>query len=586
MHKMFELMKKDTWVFPYLKSYKKLLVLIIFLGFMTTFSGAALMFTSGFLISRSAQIPENILMVYVPIVLTRAFGIGRPSFRYAERLVSHNWVLKIVSVFRRRLYELVETGTKSVYAKSQTGEVLNVLDNDLFKIENFYLRTLFPTVIGLVVYVLIAIGVGVFNWGFALAILLVLGMTTIVAPMVTLAVNGARDFKQQQLEGQLYTDLADSVMGLQDWVLAGRTQELFDRQQNDFDGINKIKSKQAHFNWWRDMFSALVIGATAVILLIFATRQFGDDSFAVNWIAAFVLAIFPAEDALTSISTGIGEWPRYQDSIERLNNMAAESKNEGQQTSDQSTEEIKNPEIKFNQVNFGYNDSRLVLENLNLTIKNGEKLAILGQSGAGKTTLLKLLLGDEQPNSGAITINNQSINTLQQQRSSIISVLDQQPHLFASSVANNLRLGNLAATDEELWHVLKQVALSDLVGSLPEGLETPMTEMGNRFSGGEQQRFALARVLLQDTPIVVLDEPTVALDPITELNVLKTIFDALSDRTIIWVTHHLTGIEFVNDVIFIENKRISMQGAPEQLMTTEPRFKKLLQMDHGSLTDI
>ena len=149
-----------------------------------------------------------------------------------------------------------------------------------------------------------------------------------------------------------------------------------------------------------------------------------------------------------------------------------------------------------------------------------------------------------------------------------------------------MRLGNLAATDEELWHVLKQVALSDLVGSLPEGLETPMTEMGNRFSGGEQQRFALARVLLQDTPIVVLDEPTVALDPITELNVLKTIFDALSDRTIIWVTHHLTGIEFVNDVIFIENKRISMQGAPEQLMTTEPRFKKLLQMDHGSLTDI
>ena len=583
---MFELIKKDTWVFPYLKSYKKLLVLIIFLGFMTTFSGAALMFTSGFLISRSAQIPENILMVYVPIVLTRAFGIGRPSFRYAERLVSHNWVLKIVSVFRRRLYELVETGTKSVYAKSQTGEVLNVLDNDLFKIENFYLRTLFPTVIGLVVYVLIAIGVGVFNWGFALAILLVLGMTTIVAPMVTLAVNGARDFKQQQLEGQLYTDLTDSVMGLQDWVLAGRTQELFDRQQNDFDGINKIKSKQAHFNWWRDMFSALVIGATAVILLIFATRQFGDDSFAVNWIAAFVLAIFPAEDALTSISTGIGEWPRYQDSIARLNNMAAESKNEGQQTSDQSTEEIKNPEIKFNQVNFGYNDSRLVLENLNLTIKNGEKLAILGQSGAGKTTLLKLLLGDEQPNSGAITINNQSINTLQQQRSSIISVLDQQPHLFASSVANNLRLGNLAATDEELWHVLKQVALSDLVGSLPKGLETPMTEMGNRFSGGEQQRFALARVLLQDTPIVVLDEPTVALDPITELNVLKTIFDALSDRTIIWVTHHLTGIEFVNDVIFIENKRISMQGAPEQLMTTEPRFKKLLQMDHGSLTDI
>ncbi|MGK4144570.1 thiol reductant ABC exporter subunit CydC [Weissella paramesenteroides] len=586
MHKMLELIKKDTWVFPYLKSYKKLLVLIIFLGFMTTFSGAALMFTSGFLISRSAQIPENILMVYVPIVLTRAFGIGRPTFRYAERLVSHNWVLKIVSVFRRRLYELVEVGTKSVYAKSQTGEVLNVLDNDLFKIENFYLRTLFPTVIGLVIYVLIAIGVGIFNWGFALAILLILGMTVIVAPMVTLAVNGARDFKQQQLEGQLYTDLTDSVMGLQDWILAGRTQELFDRQQNDFDAINKIKSKQSHFNWWRDMFGALVIGAAAVILMIFATRQFGNDSFGVNWIAAFVLAIFPAEDALTTISTGVGEWPRYQDSIQRLNKMDAESKQEWQKSDEQSIGLITEPEIKFNQVNFGYNDSKLVLENLNLTIKNGQKLAILGQSGAGKTTLLKLLLGDEHPDSGAITINDHNISALQQQRSDIISVLDQQPHIFASSVANNLRLGNLKATDEQLWDVLKQVSLIDLVRSLPEGLDTPMTEMGSRFSGGEQQRFALARVLLQDTPIVVLDEPTVALDPITELTVLKTIFEALSDRTIIWVTHHLTGIEFVDDVIFIENKKISMQGTPEQLMTTEPRFKRLLQMDHGNLIDI
>lgn len=586
MHKMLELIKKDTWVFPYLKSYKKLLVLIIFLGFMTTFSGAALMFTSGFLISRSAQIPENILMVYVPIVLTRAFGIGRPTFRYAERLVSHNWVLKIVSVFRRRLYELVEVGTKSVYAKSQTGEVLNVLDNDLFKIENFYLRTLFPTVIGLVIYVLIAIGVGIFNWGFALAILLILGMTVIVAPMVTLAVNGARDFKQQQLEGQLYTDLTDSVMGLQDWILAGRTQELFDRQQNDFDAINKIKSKQSHFNWWRDMFGALVIGATAVILMIFATRQFGNDSFGVNWIAAFVLAIFPAEDALTTISTGVGEWPRYQDSIQRLNKMDAQSKQEWQKSDEQSTGLITEPEIKFNQVNFSYNDSKLVLENLNLTIKNGQKLAILGQSGAGKTTLLKLLLGDEYPDSGAITINDHNISSLQQQRSDIISVLDQQPHIFASSVANNLRLGNLKATDEQLWDVLKQVSLIDLVRSLPEGLDTPMTEMGSRFSGGEQQRFALARVLLQDTPIVVLDEPTVALDPITELTVLKTIFETLSDRTIIWVTHHLTGIEFVDDVIFIENKKISMQGTPEQLMTAEPRFKRLLQMDHGNLIDI
>ncbi|MYV37011.1 thiol reductant ABC exporter subunit CydC [Weissella cibaria] len=582
MRKMILLIKRDTWVFPYLRSYKKLLALIIFLGFMTTFSGAALMFTSGFLISRSAQIPENILMVYVPIVLTRAFGIGRPSFRYAERLVSHNWVLKIVSTFRRRLYELVETGTKSVYAKTQTGEVLNVLANDLFKIENFYLRTLFPTVIGLVIYVLIAIGVGVFDWGFALAIFLILGMTTILAPMITLAVNGARDFKQQQLEAELYTDLTDTVMGLQDWILAGRTAELAERQQADFNAINQLKSKQAHFNWWRDFSGAMIIGFTAIVLLVFATRHFGGSSFGVNWIAAFVLAIFPAEDALTSISTGVGEWPRYQNSITRLNEMDEQAQAEAQLQTTQQAVQPNDPTIVLNQVTFGY-DQTPVLQDLSLTIPDGQKIAILGQSGAGKTTLLKLLLGDEMPLAGTVTIGSTAVADLSSQRATLIAVLDQQPYLFASTVANNLRLGKLDATDEELWDVLEQVNLKELVVQLPDGLATPMSEMGSRFSGGERQRFALARILLQDTPIVILDEPTVALDPITELAVLETIFKTLHDKTVIWVTHHLTGIELVDKVIFIENQQIAMAGTPAKLMATERRFQRLLALDHGDL---
>jgi len=144
-------------------------------------------------------------------------------------------------------------------------------------------------------------------------------------------------------------------------------------------------------------------------------------------------------------------------------------------------------------------------------------------------------------------------------------------------------LGKLDATDEELWDVLEQVNLKELVVQLPDGLATPMSEMGSRFSGGERQRFALARILLQDTPIVILDEPTVALDPITELAVLETIFKTLHDKTVIWVTHHLTGIELVDKVIFIENQQIAMAGTPAKLMATEHRFQRLLALDHGDL---
>ena len=224
-----------------------------------------------------------------------------------------------------------------------------------------------------------------------------------------------------------------------------------------------------------------------------------------------------------------------------------------------------------------------MLQDLSLTIPDGQKIAILGQSGAGKTTLLKLLLGDEMPLAGTVTIGGTAVADLSSQRATLIAVLDQQPYLFASTVANNLHLGKLDATDEELWDVLEQVNLKELVVQLPDGLATPMSEMGSRFSGGERQRFALARILLQDTPIVILDEPTVALDPITELAVLETIFKTLHDKTVIWVTHHLTGIELVDKVIFIENQQIAMAGTPAKLMATEHRFQRLLALDHGDL---
>ncbi len=580
MQNLKKLIRTDSWVIPYLKTYKGLLALIVFLGFMTVFSGGALMFTSGFLISRSAQRPENILMVYVPIVLTRAFGIGRPSFRYAERLVSHNWVLRIVSKFRKRLFQLVEANTKSIYAKTQTGDMLNVLANDLDKIENFYLRLVFPTIIGFVLYLFITVGVGIFNPFVGLYLLILIGMITVLAPLVTLAVNGARDYQKKQLEANMYTRVTDAVMGLEDWILAGRTAELIAQEKQHLSDIWTLTRRQKHFTWWRTFLSELVIGLAALLLLWFADVRFGDTSFGVNWVAAFALAIFPMSDAFISIATGAEELPRYQDSIERLNHYSTDAVRVAEPVQQPTLTQY---DIQINALSFAYEDDQNVLTNISLAIPAQQKLAILGQSGAGKTTLLKLLLGDEIPQAGSISIGGVSPAALLANRARYLAVLDQHPYLFASSVANNLRLGNLQATDEELWTALRKVRLTHLVESLPEGLNTPMTEMGQRFSGGEQQRFALARILLQDTPIVILDEPTVGLDPITERAVLEIIFEVLAEKTVIWVTHHLTGIELVDKIIFIENQTIMLSGTLAELMNSSARFNGLLEMDHGAL---
>src|SRR5699024_2151545 len=163
--------------------------------------------------------------------------------------------------------------------------------------------------------------------------------------------------------------------------------------------------------------------------------------------------------------------------------------------------------------------SKKDIDQLALDLVLGNKLAILGKSGMGKSTLLKLMAGVIQPDEGQVLVNGQpmSSNFL----SKTVSVLNQKPHLFDTTIKNNIRMGNPQATDQDISAVVEQAQLTHLISSLPHGLNTSMEEMGQRFSGGERQRIAFARVLLQNTPIILFDEPTIGLDPITEQEVLN-----------------------------------------------------------------
>lgn len=166
----------------FFKQYKKSLILALTLGFITFFCAGALMFNSGYLISRAASLPENILLIYIPIVLTRAFGIGRPVFRYVERLVSHNWVLKMTSNLRVKLYDSLEQDAVFFKQNHRTGDILGLLSEDINHIQNLYLRTIFPTIIAWLLYVFIVIGIGYFSPFFALAMLLLLGIVVFYCP--------------------------------------------------------------------------------------------------------------------------------------------------------------------------------------------------------------------------------------------------------------------------------------------------------------------------------------------------------------------------------------------------------------------
>ena len=578
---LFQSLKTDTWVKPFLTKYKNVLALALFLGFLTFFCGGALMFNSGFLISRSASIPENILLVYIPIVLTRAFGIGRPVFRYLERLTSHSWVLRMTSNLRLKLYNVVEKDAIFFKQAHRTGDILGLLAEDINHIQNLYLRTIFPTVIAWILYIFLIIGLGYFSVWFALVMLLLLGIVVFVLPLWSVVINGARQEKQKQMKNHLYTTLTDNVLGVSDWVFSQRGTEYVEAHKVLETELRQVDEKIKAFDRRRDFLLQGIFGVIAVALLVWASGRFpGVYGGLANWIAAFVLCVFPLIDAFAPLPAAAQETNVYKDSIDRFNALPNEQMGESGTVVDKPDGPI---ELTVSDLHFHYPSGKEVLHGFDLTIGAHQKLAILGRSGSGKSTFASLLRGDLVPTKGTILINGQPVADFGDSISDVIGVINQSPYLFHTTILNNLRIGNEAASEAEVWQVLAQVGLKEMVSALPEGLATMVDEAGLRFSGGERHRLALARILLKDTPIILLDEPTVGLDPITEQSVLETFFNVLNDKTIIWITHHLQGISMMDRVIFIEDGQLAMSGTPAQLAAENAHFQQLLAIDQGRM---
>ena len=576
------LTKQDTWVRPFFKKYKRLLALVLFLGLMTFFAGSALMFTSGFLISKSATRPWNVLVVYVPIVLTRAFGIGRPVFRYTERLGSHNWVLKMTSDIRYKLYRSLESRASQSKEEFQTGSILGILAEDIEHIQNLYLRTIFPTLIGLLLYVLIVVMLGFFSIPFALMIALLLGILIIVLPLTSVAINRAKIYRRKYKRHVLYNQLTDSILGVGDWQYSGRYDEFLTRYNESESAVREEDIKLNRYTRFQDLVIQFVFGLIVLAIFFWAGTYFGDKGgSALNWVAAFTLAVFPLMDAFSPISQGVTELPMYEDSTKRLHELPQVEDEETAIASELTDLSFDQYDVCLEDVSFNYqSEGKVILSDFNLTIPTGQKIAVLGKSGTGKTTLTKLIRHDLVPDKGMITIGGHAVSEIADM-SPHVGVLNQAPHLFNTSILNNVRLGNVEATDEEVLQAIKQAGLQPVIDALPNGADTVVEEAGQRFSGGEQQRIALARILLQKVPVVIVDEPTIGLDPITENALLTTVFDVLKDKTVIWVTHHLMAIEKADRVIFIEEGAIKMDGSPQELKQTNEHYRHLLSLDYN-----
>jgi len=570
-------MKEEKWIIPFMRENTRRIIVILLLSILALGTGAMLTFTSGFLISRSAMPIENILMVYIPIVGVRAFGISRAVFSYLERLAGHDAVLRILSKMRIKLYRILEPQALFMKSRFKMGDMLGVLAEDIEQLQYIYLRTIFPTIATFVLYIIVICSIGILDLPFAILMAFYLALLLVLFPICSLFLmrKSQREYKQRR--NGLYQKLTDSVLGITDWVISGRSGSFIFSYEQDETSAALVNSRLTRFSRWRNFAQQAVSALVITSLLFWAAEQYAQGHIPVALIAAIVLVALPILDAFLVVSEAFERIPGYQDSLNRLKRI--ESADE-QRFSQQGTA-IKEDSvhIKLEQVSYAYTRAdNPAIQDVNLDIPQGKRIAVIGRSGAGKSTLLKLIQGAIAVQDGKVIYNGKNAG-VQTDSSAIISVLNQNPHLFDTTLRNNLLLGSEDAGEKELNEAIKLAQLDELVNKLPEGLDTFMQETGQRFSGGERQRVALARILLKDTPVVILDEPNASLDPRTEKELLQTIFTALDGKSVIWITHHLVGVEQMDEILFMEAGKIVMRGTHAELLK-EKRYKQLYELDH------
>ena len=576
-----------TWVAPYLARHRLQLGVAIILGITAGAFACALMVTSGYLVSASAAHPDSILLLFVPLILVRVFGVGKPVIAYIERLASHDWVLRMTSDLRRRLYLSLE---RTAGANRQVGDVMGALSEDIGHLQNLYLRSVFPLIVGGALYLMAAVCLGAIDLRMGLFFAAGCGVAAIIAPAVSLWAGAERERDRKQAKRDLYTELADNVLGIADWTCSGRRQDYLARHLDLQQRSSACEIAARRFDRRRDLLVQASFGCVAFAILLWAAGRFGGQPAAVsdaaNLIAAFCLGFFPLTDEFSQLPGAAVEGAGHLGALEHLASVASTSGAPADRAPMQEAAPCapvgSKPAIALQDAAFRYPDAPAdALDAIGLSIPYGQHIAILGRSGAGKSTLKALIHGDLSPTRGSIEIDGAPSCSLGEQMPRIMSVVHQDPYLFGTTLYDNLCVGRASATREEALDALDKVGLSNLVSSLPQGIDTMVDEGGLRFSGGERHRIALARILLADAPIVMLDEPFAGLDPVTESKLLATLLDVFADKTLIMITHHLKGIEHMDRVVFLENGSIALDGAPIDLKRTSARYRDLVAFDQG-----
>ena len=522
--------------------------LVVALGAGTVICGVGLMGTAGYLISRAAEQPA-VLSLTVAIVGVRFFGLTRPLLRYFERLSAHDLALRTLGRARRRVYERIEPLAPAQLGDWRDGDLLARLVADVEALQNLYLRGIGPPLIALTAGVVsVSVAAAILP---AAAIVLAVGLLTggIAVPAAAVAMGRRTGRLEAAARGELTAELVETMRGAPELAVYGRADDRIERLREADRALVRAARRASFTDGAGDWARLLVTGATVAGVLAVAVSAHASGSLDRVLMATLALLALASFEAVQPLAQAARELTETLAAGRRL----LELTDRAPAISDPADPAALPDEpfgLALEGVRARYRDSEQpVLDGLDLRLDPGRRVALVGPSGAGKTTVANLLVRFLDPEGGRVTLGGRDLRDYRQEDvRGAIAVAGQDSHFFSTSIRENVRLGRPAATDEELEDALREAQILDWVLALPEGWDTLVGEEGRELSGGQRQRLVLARALLSDARVLVLDEPTAHLDSATAKALMDSILGATRDRTTLLITHRTEGLDRMDEV--------------------------------------
>ncbi|AQA12843.1 thiol reductant ABC exporter subunit CydD [Streptomyces malaysiensis] len=555
--------------------------LALLLGSLALLSAVGLMAVSGWLISRAAQQPP-VLYLMVAVTATRAFGIGRAVFRYAERLVSHDAVLRVLAELRVAVYRRLERLAPAGLGRTRRGDLLSRLVADVDAVQDYFLRWLLPVGTALIVG---AASVGFLTWVLPEAGA-VLAAGLLVAGVVVPAVSGALARRAERrlapARGALSAQVVDLLAGAAELTVAGALPRRLDEVRRADGALTRIARRTAAAAGTGAGLSALVCGLTVAAAAWVGVPAVADGRIHGVWLAVVVLTPLAAFEAVAGLPLAVQHRQRVRRAAERVYEVLDEPLpvREPDEARREEAPSTPYPLVLRGLTARHPGQSAPALDGFGLELRPGRRVAVVGPSGAGKSTLAQVLLRFLDPEGGTYTLAGRNAAALDGDAvRRLVGLCAQDAHVFDSSLRENLRLARPGASDDELRSALAGARLLDWVDGLPDGLDTLVGEQGARLSGGQRQRLALARALLAEFPVLVLDEPAEHLDLPTADALTADLLSATRGRTTVLITHRLAGLAAVDEVIVLDGGRAVQRGTYEELASADGPFRRMLERE-------